>query len=477
MLIANIISLLFILLIISAVIIILDDNCDSGRKVAWLLVITVLPVIGIILYLLVGINYRHHWYFKRKHQKTIDLFRTEADERLKDLLYGNSADSKVRPEYRNFVNLLGVREHTSVCDGNDFEIITDGHRKFELLMKDLKNARESIHMEYFLFGNDSGSRAVKELLMKKAREGVEVRFIHENIANITILPGYYNEMKNAGVQVVKFNNPRPHLLNLITSLNYRNHRKIVVVDGRIAYTGGMNISNKYFTKWRDTHLRITGNAVASLQYVFLDSWLTSGGGLDRKFIDYFPVAEAEPADKLMQVVADEPNLQWPVLQMSYEWVIHNSKKYFWIQTPYFVPPIGVMDALKSAALSGVDVRLMIPAKADAPHMGPANESFFTECLEAGIKIYQRGGEFIHSKTFVCDDYLSSIGTANMDYRSFNINYEVNTYIYDEATALQNRDIFLKDMELSTELRLADWHRRPWYKKLLERIMRLFAPLL
>lgn len=534
-------SVFLVLLVIGTVVVIIFDDGDSSKKIAWLLIIALLPVVGLLLYFMVGINFRQSWYFKYKHKKFIEVFGERADKRVFRLLFGHKKDSQVRKEYRPLTRLLASDGSTCVTDGNGLEIITSGHRKFELLMEDLRNAKDHIHMEYFYFRQDKGSQQIKEMLMQKAREGVKVRFIHENIANIAILPGYYNEMKKAGVQVEKFTKPRWPFVNMVTQLNYRDHRKIVVIDGKIGYTGGMNISDDYFVRWRDTHMRITGNAVAGLQYSFLNTWITADGEIDNDFSKYFPMCAELPAlpsndsakslvnaaapseslkvaaadkvnvsvpdydevegngiaealaktpiqsldmsfklkgrNRLIQIVPDEPESRWPNINMGAVWAVQNAKKYIYIQTPYFVPPEPMLQALQSAALSGVDVRVMVPKKADLSFMGPANRSYFTECLEAGIRIYERSGRFIHSKTFVSDDYLSEIGSANMDFRSFNIDYELNAYIYDITAAKVNKAIFMKDMEASHEVTLEDWTARPWYQKFLQKVIRLFAPLL
>lgn len=558
-------SVFLVLLIIGTVVVIIFDDGDSSKKIAWLLIIALLPVVGLLLYFMVGINFRQSWYFKYKHKKFIEVFGERADKRVFRLLFGHEKDSQVRKEYRPLTRLLASDGSTCVTDDNGLEIITSGHRKFELLMEDLRNAKDHIHMEYFYFRQDKGSQQIKEMLMQKAREGVKVRFIHENIANIAILPGYYNEMKKAGVQVEKFTKTRWPFVNMVTQLNYRDHRKIVVIDGKIGYTGGMNISDDYFVRWRDTHMRITGNAVAGLQYSFLNTWITADGEIDNDFSKYFPMCAELPAlpsndsaksfvnaaatdqvnaaatdsvnvsvsgsvnaaaqseslkvaaadkvnvsfpdydevegngiaealaktpiqsldmsfklkgrNRLIQIVPDEPESRWPNINMGAVWAVQNAKKYIYIQTPYFVPPEPMLQALQSAALSGVDVRVMVPKKADLSFMGPANRSYFTECLEAGIRIYERSGRFIHSKTFVSDDYLSEIGSANMDFRSFNIDYELNAYIYDITAAKVNKAIFMKDMEASHEVTLEDWTARPWYQKFLQKVIRLFAPLL
>ncbi len=526
-------SIFYALLLLSTVMVIIFDDGDSGRKVAWLLIISILPGFGLLLYVLFGINYRHHWFFKRMHQKSIDAFEEGINPEIYRLLFRKTGETMVDSRFSPLARLLNTQPSTTVTNDNDVEIITSGARKFELLMDDLRNAKEDIHMEYFLFGKDEGSKKIRKLLMQKAKEGVRVRFIYENVANFPISPLYYSDMRKAGVEVVKFTNPRNHLINFITKLNYRNHRKIVVIDNKIGYTGGMNIGDRYFHVWRDTHMRLTGNAVAGLQYIFLDSWITAGGSLDHPLKHYFPqsrphfsdegkkweekdslgqleeqeipvvrnehdpgiatvqkpfspelLAQADPAGKqvllknrLVQIVPDEPDSKWPLIQMSYEWILSNTKDYIYLQTPYFVPPESILFALKSAALRGVDVRLMVPAKADSFYMGPVNKAYFEECLKAGIKIYEREGEFIHSKTFVADDYLSCIGTANMDFRSFNINYEVNTYIYDHEAALLNKALFVKDMEKCRQVDLEGWSRRGWGRRFVQNILRLFAPLL
>ena len=528
---------LYVLLILSVFTVILVDKGDSGRKFAWLLIIAVLPVVGLALYLMFGINYRHHWIFNRRHQRYRDIFEAGTTPELNRILFGHDNEEKIREEFRPLARLLGAEHYPSVTSGNDIEVITSGQRKFDLLREDILAAKESIHIEYFHFGNDKGSKAIKRLLMQKARKGVKVRFLYENIANFPIAAAYYNDMRKAGVEVVKFTNPRMHVLDLATKLNYRNHRKIVVIDGKIGYTGGMNINDHYFRLWRDTHMRITGDAVAVLQYTFLDSWLTGGGTIDKAMTEFYPMAKkvapaTEPVEvtaqgslilnnvastssetgkgspatgkistatgendltteqeidfrathqtlrnKLIQIVPDEPDLPLPILQLSYEWALQHAKKYIYLQTPYFVPTEPVMDALKTAALCGVDVRLMHPEVADNILMRPANRAYYEEALQAGVRIFLRKGEFIHAKTFVSDDYLSSIGSANLDFRSFAINYEVNSYIYDEQTALMNKGIFMYDLRQCHELTIEEWSARPWYSHIIESIMRLFAPLL
>jgi len=471
------------LLFIGVSLVILFDDGDSGTKLAWLLAIIFLPVIGIILYLMFGINYRNHYFFLRKHKAAIDKFQSEQDEKIRRLLKSEPSFEEIDETFRPLARLLSrVELGNNISTGNSFEIITQGRRKYELLLKDIAQAKESIHLEYFHFGKDRGSKDVIKLLEQKAREGVEVRFLNENIANFPIPSSYYNKMRRSGIEVERFTNSKQGLLFLPMKLNYRNHRKIVVIDGKIGYVGGMNINNHYFFQWRDTHMRIEGNAVAALQASFLDSWLTSMGSLKQPLPHYFKEftlpAEGQFKGKIMQIVPNASDSQWPLLQMGYEWILQNARSYVYMQTPYFVPPDSFLDCLKSAALRGVDVRIMLPEKVDTPFMGAANKAYYKECMDAGVRFYERGGEFIHSKTLVCDDYLSQIGTANIDIRSFELNHEVNAYIYDSQTALACKDIFFKDMECSKEIDPEIWSTsRKWYQSLFSRFMRLLSGVL
>lgn len=468
------ISIIGILLITGAILVILNDNQDSGRKVAWILIIGILPVIGLLLYIVFGMNFRKPGFFQFRNRQFLDIFEEKASEDTKNILFDTTEEEHIRPEYRSLSRLLKKDSGLTVTDNNEVEIITSGGRKLEALVNDLLAAKHHIHFEYFYFLKDDGSKRIKNLLMQKAREGVKVRFIHENIANITIWPGYYDEMKKAGVEVVKFTNPNAFLLS---KFNYRDHRKIVVIDGKVGYTGGMNIGDDYFFRWRDTHMRITGNAVAALQYSFLNSWITSGGKIEGNFDEFFPQKRAVHDRKLVQIIPDEPDREFPILHMGALWTAHHAENYLYIQTPYFVPPEPLLMALKAAAFKGCDVRLMVPKKADLFFMGPANKSFYQDCLEAGIRVFEKGGKFIHAKTMVSDDYLSIIGSANMDCRSMELSYEINAYIYSDEIARENYRIFMEDLRECREIRLEDWQKRPWYHKFTQAIMRLFAPLL
>ncbi len=469
-----ILSLGYLILIVSTVIVILTNNTNTARTTSWLLVLTILPGIGLILFYIFGYNARRGSGYRKKYMLFKNHFLSRASGEVKARLAAANSYVKLDAHYSNLASLMAANNDSALLEGSRIEIMTSGGRKLELLIEDIKNARHHIHFEYFYFRRDENCRYIRELLMQKAREGVKVRFIYENIANIDISPRYYNKMREAGVEVLPFTkNGLPWIRR---HLNYRDHRKIVVIDGDIGYTGGMNIGNDYFVKWRDTHLRITGNGVYGLQYNFFHAWFESGGSIPGELDAYFPQT-AGNSGNLMQVVPDAPDSPWPFLLMGNVKAVENARKYIYIQTPYYLPPENLLMSLKAAAISGVDVRIMLSRKSDIIFMDPASKSYYEESLRSGIRIYELQDVFSHAKSFVTDDYLSIMGSANMDYRSLDLSFELNTYIYDKEIALQNKEIFFEDMKECKEIFLDEWLKRPWYNKLAQAIVRLFAPLL
>ena len=296
-------SFLFILLFAGTIVVIITDDTSSAKKIAWVLTITLIPVIGLILYFIFGINFRRPQYRQRNHKRFFKAMEGMGDESLREMVLGKGCIESVHPEYQELVKLFQKGGASPVTSGNDVEVVTDGRLKIDMLMDDIRAAKDYIHMEYFYFRKGESGRKVKELLMQKAREGVKVRFIYENIANFDISPKFYLEMRKAGVEVIRFTPAMRSLLTIGSKLNYRDHRKIVIIDGKIGYTGGMNISDDYYKLWRDTHLRLTGNAIAGLQVSFLDAYLTSGGKLSKSdltkegLMKLFPQLETQDCDK------------------------------------------------------------------------------------------------------------------------------------------------------------------------------------
>ena len=442
------------------------------NKIVW--IVLILAGVALLFWLVFGINWRSKQNYDRKHHLLRSRMQAEDTEELRRLLFSNGLTMRVEQRFQPLTMLLARGGRPSVSLSTP-QIITSGKDKYNMLMSDLICAKESIHMEYFHFGIDKSSRKIRQVLMEKARQGVKVRFINENIANRPIPNLYFRSMRKAGVEVVNFSDSRFSLLRFLMTLSYRDHRKIVVIDNRIGYTGGMNINDHYFYQWRDTHLRLTGEAVASLQYAFLDTWLASGGQLHSAVNSFFFHLDkpscGQSLGTLTQVTPDDPTSPEPVLLTAYEWILNHAQKYVWFQSPYIAPPPSLISAMRNAAQRGVDVRVMVPEHCDTAIMRPINKSYYAELTEAGVLFYVRSGEFMHSKTIVCDDYLSCVGSANLDYRSFGIDYEINTFFYDRAVALRQKQIFENDLPICRLVIAAEAHPTPW-----QRLMRHLAPI-
>lgn len=442
------------------------------NKIVW--IVLILAGVALLFWLVFGINWRSKQNYDRKHHLLRSRMQAEDTEELRRLLFSNGLTMRVEQRFQPLTMLLARGGRPSVSLSTP-QIITSGKDKYNMLMSDLIGAKESIHMEYFHFGIDKSSRKIRQVLMEKARQGVKVRFINENIANRPIPNLYFRSMRKAGVEVVNFSDSRFSLLRFLMTLSYRDHRKIVVIDNRIGYTGGMNINDHYFYQWRDTHLRLTGEAVASLQYAFLDTWLASGGQLHSAVNSFFFHLDkpscGQSLGTLTQITPDDPTSPEPVLLTAYEWILNHAQKYVWFQSPYIAPPPSLISAMRNAAQRGVDVRVMVPEHCDTAIMRPINKSYYAELTEAGVQFYVRSGEFMHSKTIVCDDYLSCVGSANLDYRSFGIDYEINTFFYDRAVALRQKQIFENDLPICRLVIAAEAHPTPW-----QRLMRHLAPI-
>ena len=442
------------------------------NKIVW--IVLILAGVALLFWLVFGINWRSKQNYDRKHHLLRSRMQAEDTEELRRLLFSNGLTMRVEQRFQPLTMLLARGGRPSVSLSTP-QIITSGKDKYNMLMSDLICAKESIHMEYFHFGIDKSSRQIRRMLMAKARQGVKVRFINENIANRPIPNLYFRSMRKAGVEVVNFSDSKFSLLRFLMTLSYRDHRKIVVIDNRIGYTGGMNINDHYFYQWRDTHLRLTGEAVASLQYAFLDTWLASGGQLHSAVNSFFFHLDkpscGQSLGTLTQITPDDPTSPEPVLLTAYEWILNHAQKYVWFQSPYIAPPPSLISAMRNAAQRGVDVRVMVPEHCDTAIMRPINKSYYAELTEAGVLFYVRSGEFMHSKTIVCDDYLSCVGSANLDYRSFGIDYEINTFFYDRAVALRQKQIFENDLPICRLVIAAEAHPTPW-----QRLMRHLAPI-
>lgn len=371
----------------------------------------------------------------------------------------------IRPAYRPLAEMLAVSRFQIPTLGNHVELITNGEQYLYSLTTDILNARQSINMEYFAFRRHPESDYVRIGLALKGLEKLDVRYIVEDLMQFTKRRSYFDNLKLAGVGIQHYP---------LFPLNPRNHQKIVTIDGKTGYMGGMNIARQYFYEWNDTHLRIQGPAVSSMEGIFVKMWRITGGQL----FSVNPPAPPFEDGVTIQIVADKP--YWHHWNMqAYIWALDHAQSYFYAKTPYFSPPAKLREALRRAAARGVDVRLVLPnpKTLDEAIMAPINQSYYRGLVRGGVKIYESNGIFDHSKVFVCDDYLSSVGSVNMDGRAMLFNHEVNAYFYDEALSGQIKAMILQALENSTEVTLEDIDGRPLAYKIWCNILRIAGPLL
>jgi cardiolipin synthase len=336
-------------------------------------------------------------------------------------------------------------------------------------------------LEYYIVRHDRIGTQIKEVLMDKARKGVEVRFLYDAVGSWKLSRGYIDELRASGVQAVPFLPVKLPLLN--NKINYRNHRKIVVIDGNVAFVGGLNIGDEYlglnpaFGFWRDTHLIVKGEAVRSLQLIFLQDWFSMTGEqlLEPNYLS--PKIPTEEIFGGVQMISGGPDHQWDVIKKLFFSMIISAKRSIWITSPYFIPDEDILNALRVAALSGIDVRLLFPAKPDKRLPFYASRSYFPSLLEAGVKIYEYHKGFLHSKMIIVDDELASIGTANMDMRSFHLNFEVNAFLYRTRSTQRLVEDFLQDLDDASEIDEGEFTDRAFYYKVIESTSRLLSPLL
>lgn len=473
-------QIIYVLLLIAVCLRILYETHSTNKTLAYLLFSIFIPVIGMAFYLTFGINY---WQRKRYNKKL--KMDAELIERLrKEVGVYNKVSLKAGDEAveqnGELANML-IRDLGSPLTGNNnVQLLINGEEKFPALLQSIRDARYHIHLEYYIFECDETGSELIELLIKKAEEGVEVRFIYDDFGSPTIKKTTERRMKAAGIEVHPFH--KVLFYTLANRINYRNHRKIVVIDGSVGYVGGINISQRYTNVppgklfWRDTHLLLQGPSVYYLQYLFLADWNFC---CEKKLIPnegFFRHVNI-PEKIFVQVAASGPDSMQPSILYAVLQTIYLAKKEILITTPYFIPGDSVIEALCVAALSGLDVKLLVPGKSDSRLVNAASQSYYSQLLKAGVQVYLYQKGFVHAKTIVTDGQLSMVGTANMDYRSFELNFEVNAIVYDKKIAGQLRQIFFDDMEDAVKIDKDDWLNRPSYVQFPEKLARLFSPVL
>ena len=468
-------AMFFLLNLISALSLIFIERKEPTTTWAWLLILIALPGIGFILYLLLGQNLSRQKIFREKKlADKIKRYKLRSNSELPNF------DSEINENYEDLILMNYNHSGAVYTTGNEVKTYINGEDKFRDLFNDIRAAKSFIHIEYYIFRYDDLGRALIKELHEKTKDGVEVRLVIDGMGSKRITKKIIKEIESYGIKMaVFFPGVLPHIN---TRINYRNHRKIVVIDGKIGYVGGFNVGNEYVNKgkqfkfWRDTHIRVKGEAVNELNKRFILDWDYAANENMGNISMYFPVPEVA-GNVGMQIVSSGPDHMEEYIKNSYMKIINNAKNYVYIQTPYLVPDSPMMEALKISALSGVDVRIIVPGAPDHFFMEWMLSANIGLLIEYGIKIYRYGNGFIHSKTIVADGEVCSIGTANLDIRSFKLNFEINAFIYNETVAKEQEKIFLDDQLKSKLVTKEEYYKRSRNLKIKESLIRLLSPIL
>lgn len=452
------------------------ENRDPSRTLAWLVVLAVFPILGFVFYLLFGQSYRKE---RKFHQKSFDD--AVAHHRLNraDISSG-IVENFSNKQYEKVLRLSSKMGPNAISMYTQSKILTDGEETFEAILSALQQAKHHIHLAYYIVRDDQLGNQIKDILIQKAREGVCVRFLYDGVGSFDLRKRYIEELRENGVKILPF--APVHLLFLNSQINYRNHRKIIVVDGQIGFMGGLNIGDEYLGKvahfgyWRDTHMMLDGWAVRNLQIIFLRDWIFTSKEHIEDEQKYFQI-EKRQTDGLVQIIAGGPDTGNQEIKNIFLSMIASAQKSIYIASPYFIPDDDVYSALRIASLGGVDVRILFPYHPDKKVVFFASRSYFHGMLKDGVRIFQYTRGFMHSKFIIVDGQIASIGTANMDMRSFHLNFEVNGFMYFSDSVLQLEKQFFSDLACSKPLSLEMFLARPMKERFCESLCRLFSPLL
>ncbi|HLR70945.1 MAG TPA: cardiolipin synthase [Pseudogracilibacillus sp.] len=455
------------------------ERKNASSTWAWLMVLFFIPVLGFILYLIFGrkLSNRRIFTWDTKSRLGVEKAVKEQLEILQEdrLPYKQT----VLKQYKDLFYLHLKHNDAIYSQNNKVDLFTDGTDKFTALIQDLEQAKDHIHLLYYIIRHDQLGTKIADVLIKKAKEGVEVRLLYDDMGSRRLSRSYIRRLEAANIKVGSFFPPKIPKINF--KINFRNHRKLAIIDGKIGYIGGFNIGDEYlgrsekFGYWRDTHLRIRGDAVKTMQTRFILDWNQAS----RSHIEYderFFIG-GEEGHVGIQIVSSGPDQDWEQIKYGYIKMILAAKEYVYIQTPYFIPDESLMDALRIAALSGVRIKIMIPNKPDHMFVYWATLSSIGELLNEGAEVFLYQNGFLHAKTIIVDGKLSSVGTANIDVRSFRLNFEVNAFLYDVQFAETLVEVFKQDILLSTQMTKSLYEQRSIGIRFKESISRLLSPIL
>ena len=480
----KIVSIISILItIITALIILMDDSKTSESTISWLLIIFLFQWIGVIFYILLGINWKKGNIVQQRPEDIFGKFLAPALERQEKFIQSSLMEnySEKYSDTVKTIRLLLTGNNSILTLNNRVKLYFKGREAFQDLIQDLEKAQDSIHMEFFIWRSDQLGNKIKDILIRKAKSGVDVKLIFDGLGSFRKISfKYRRELKENGIKYKYFLDLNSAVDRM--KINYRNHRKIAIIDGRKGYTGGMNIGQEYidggrrFNTWRDTALRLTGDSVMLLQALFLTDWSSSGNEqiLDEKLFPAFHPADIQIP---MQIAVSGPDSKWSSIEQLYFLMITNANEEVWIQSPYFIPNDSILKAMQVSALSGVKISLMMTGIPDKRPPFWAAETYFETLLESGVRIYQYKKGFLHSKYLVVDREISTVGTCNMDIRSFHINFEVNTVLYDRLVASELVNQFNKDLEYCDEITLERMKKQGIFLKARNNLLSIFSPIM
>ena len=465
----DIVFVLYAVTIVSIIVIVVSENRNPVKSLAWVTVLLLLPMVGIVLYIFFGRNIQNKRKLSRRNRRRLRKREPRSKVSYSELQFSEENLQNIRLAH----SLTGAQAYS----GNEVEIFTDGSAKFDALKADLRKARKYINLQYYIFENDKIGTEVADILIERAKAGVTVRVIYDHVGSFNVKSAFFKRMRNAGIQIFPFFEVT--FPQLGTRINWRNHRKLCVIDGVVGYLGGMNIADRYITgkphfdSWRDTHVRVRGPIVGALQYAFAVDWHFMGQPL----IEDDDTDDTPRGEVCAQLVTSGPTSQWSSLSMMFHKVIGNARKRVYIQTPYFLPTDPLLKSLTAAALAGVDVRVMIPRRSDSKLLDYASASYITECLRSGIKFYRYDAGMLHSKLVLVDDDFLTIGSTNFDFRSFEHNFEGNLFFYSRELNGRMMEIIRNDLAHSERILPANWRKRPLARRAIESVVRLLSPIL
>ncbi|MDR2910444.1 MAG: cardiolipin synthase [Bacteroidales bacterium] len=467
-------SLVFLITAIPVSVMIILEKRSPYKTAAWVLVLIMVPVFGVIFYLIFGQEYRKQKIFSRSGIKSLGKIRNLSLKQLRQI-----RTRKDSYEKENIIRLLLNNSNSLLTTGNEVKILDSGESTFRAIFEAIKNAEHHIHLEYYIFSDDKTGNRLKDLLIEKSIQGIEVRVIIDDVGSWGLKRKFINELRGNGIEIYPF--MEVHFPRLTSRVNFRNHRKILIVDGVVGFTGGINIADRYIDgikgigPWRDTHLRITGDAVACMQVIFAADWYfcINENITGSKYFKPF----TEGHGTAVQISSSGPDSDWESISQAFFAAIANARKKVYIATPYLMPPPDILSALKIAALSNIDVRIVIPHRSDALIPRWSSFSYVSELLEAGVRVYFYETGFIHSKYIIVDDTFVTVGTTNLDFRSLETNFEINAFIYDPDFTARMEAVFTADLENSWEISRGYWEKRPWHKKFRESVAHIVSPLL